>query len=366
MTLVNTAPIFQTSSLVGKATFDIGTTDQGRSMIVQPNDGHILIGGFSTDSNGVPRFSLIRLNADGTPDTTFSTDGKADFSFSGYKDSGFSLTLQSDGSILLAGYSADNNFNTGFSVIRIDKNGKLDTTFGTDGKALFNLSNNGDYGQSLTVLGDDSILVAGYSTDDNFNTDFSLIHLSKDGTIDTAFGTAGQAIVDIGSHDLGLSLSVQSNGAGTADDKILLVGSSDSGIGGATEFSVIRLNANGTLDTSFSTDGKATFNPGGFANTANCVALQADGNILVAGSSSNSSNSNATTDFSVIRLKANGELDTTFSTDGMATFDIANGNDTVYSMTVQTDANGKVLNILLAGTSYSDITHTYDFSLIRL
>ncbi|SFL25038.1 M10 family metallopeptidase C-terminal domain-containing protein [Azotobacter beijerinckii] len=337
----------------GKAIVDIGGSNQGRSLTVLP-DGKILLSG---SSNG--DFSVIRLNTDGSLDTSFGSDGKATFDL-GRGDYVYSMAMQPDGKILVTGRS-DNGSDDNFGVIRLNADGTLDTSFGSDGKAIFELGYSDDQGHSVTVLPDGKILMAGSSYDYSENStyfDLSVIQLNADGTLDTSFGTGGEATADIdGNDDLGNSLLVQPDG------KILVAGRSYNP-GYDTEFSVARLNANGSLDASFGSDGKASFALGKGYAQVNSLALQPDGKILLAGQSYNPDN--ATYDFSVIRLNVDGSLDTGFSGDGKAIFDIAWGNDEGHSLTVQPD--GK---ILVSGYSYNPSgngydSSRYDFSVIRL
>ncbi|SEI76937.1 delta-60 repeat domain-containing protein [Azotobacter beijerinckii] len=340
---------------LGKARFDIAQDyDEGRSLSVQP-DGRILLAGHSyTSDSGTYDFSVIRLNADGSLDTSFGSDGKATFDL-GRDDYVYSMAMQPDGKILVTGRS-DNGSDDNFGVIRLNVDGTLDTNFGSDGKAIFELGYSDDQGHSVTVLPDGKILMAGSSYDYSENStyfDFSVIRLNADGSLDTSFGGGGEAIADIdGNSDFGNSLLVQPDG------KILVAGRSYNP-GYDTEFSVARLNADGSLDASFGSDGKASFALGKGYAQVNSLALQPDGKILLAGQSYNPDN--ATYDFSVIRLNVDGSLDTGFSGDGKAIFDIAWGNDEGHSLTVQPD--GK---ILLAGQSYNPDNATYDFSVIRL
>ncbi|QQE91253.1 M10 family metallopeptidase C-terminal domain-containing protein [Azotobacter chroococcum] len=337
----------------GKAIVDIGGSNQGRSLTVLP-DGKILLSG---SSNG--DFSVIRLNTDGSLDTSFGSDGKATFDL-GRDDYVYSMAMQPDGKILVTGRS-DNGSDDNFGVIRLNADGTLDTSFGSDGKAIFELGYSDDQGHSVTVLPDGKILMAGSSYDYSENStyfDLSVIQLNADGTLDTSFGSGGEATADIdGNDDLGNSLLVQPDG------KILVAGRSYNP-DYDTEFSVARLNANGSLDASFGSDGKASFALGKGYAQVNSLALQPDGKILLAGQSYNPDN--ATYDFSVIRLNVDGSLDTGFSGDGKAIFDIAWGNDEGHSLTVQPD--GK---ILVSGYSYNPSgngydSSRYDFSVIRL
>jgi uncharacterized delta-60 repeat protein len=327
MATINSAPSFMVGD--GKVTTDFGGADRGYSVAVQP-DGQILVAGYSEDYFGSV-FALARYNPDGSLDTAFSDDGKliTDVGSSGH---GRSVTLQTDGKILVAGYS-DNGSNTDFALVRYNPNGNLDTTFSGDGKFTTNFGFN-DYGRSITLQKDGKILVAGYSFNGS-NSDFALVRYNLNGTLDTTFSGDGKVITYFG------PVSAYGNRATVQmDGKILVAG--DSYNGSNMDFALARYHPDGTLDTTFSGDGKVITDFGNDKwDESQSVAVQADGKILVAGFSAG--------DFALARYNANGSLDTTFSGDGKLTTDFG-AYDQGYSVTVQTD--GK---ILVAGSSgYSD------------
>ena len=124
-----------------------------------------------------------------------------------------------------------------------------------------------------------------------------------------------------------------------ADGKIVVAGSS------RRNFALARYNSNGSLDTSFDGDGKLTTDFGGW-DEASSMAIQADGKIVVAGSSRDN--------FALARYNSNGSLDTSFDGDGKLTIDFG-GIDMAHSMAIQAD--GK---IVVAGESGGN------FALVRL
>nr|WP_302227156.1 M10 family metallopeptidase C-terminal domain-containing protein [Azotobacter vinelandii]WKN21139.1 M10 family metallopeptidase C-terminal domain-containing protein [Azotobacter vinelandii] len=335
----------------GKATFDIaGDYDYGRSLAVQ-SDGKILLGGYSFNpGTGNHDFSLIRLNANGSRDTSFSGDGR--FSFDSGDDYGYALAVQADGKILLAGssYSPGDGATYDFGVIRLNADGTLDSGFGSGGEVAFDIAGSSDYIHGLSVLPDGKILLAGFG----FNSaggdyDFSVARLNADGSLDSGFGDAGTLVFDggAGGDDYGYAMVVQSDG------KILLGGGIDD------DFGVIRLNADGSLDSGFGSGGKAVFDVAGGSDSGRSLAIQADGKILLAGFGYNPGSGNY--DFGVIRLNADGTLDTGFGSAGRAVFDIAGSYDEGQGLVVQAD--GK---ILVTGSSYNPDSRKYDISAIRL
>ena len=186
---------------------------------------------------------------------------------------------------------------------------------------------------------DGKILVGGYSTNgSNFDfADFALVRYNANGTPDNSFDTDG-----IVTTDFGTSNDRGQSVAVQADGKILVAGTSYNG-GSNDGFALVRYNANGTTDTSFDTDGIVTTDIGNSSDSGQSVAVQADGKILVAGDSYNGSTNY---DFALVRYNTNGTTDTSFDSDGKVTTDVGTTNDSGYSVAVQAD--GK---ILVAGDS---------------
>ncbi len=346
VTAVNDAPTFAPVVGGGKQLVPVGSSlDYGRSVVLQP-DGKIVVAGYSYNGSNHD-FSLIRLNADGSLDGSFAAGGKLLMPVGSSNDFAYSVTLQPDGKIVVAGDSRNGSDND-FSLIRLNGDGSLDTSFGTGGKQLTPVGVGNEYGNSVTLQPDGKIVVAGVSSNGS-NDDFSLIRLSANGSLDSSFGSGGKLLVPVGSStDQAFSVKLQPDG------KIVVAGYS--GIGGNEEFSLIRLNADGSLDGSFGTGGKLLVPVGSSDDFGYSVTLQPDGKIVVAGYSSNGSN----WDFSLIRLNVNGSLDTSFSGDGKLLIPVGSSLDYGYSVTLQPD--GKIVvagEIWIAGNSTV-------FGLIRL
>ena len=153
--------------------------------------------------------------------------------------------------------------------------------------------------------------------------------LNANGALDTTFGTGGKAPVDFGGDDFGLAMARQANG------RILVAGRSSAG--GAV---VARLRANGTLDPDFDGDGRVTL-PGG--GSASAVLVQPDRKIVVAG------NANGSAMMTVTRLKPNGSPDTAFDGDGTATIDFGSLADLANDAVLQADGR-----IVVAGYTQAD------------
>ncbi|MFN9539180.1 MAG: beta strand repeat-containing protein, partial [Planctomycetota bacterium] len=223
--------------------------------------------------------------------------------------------------------------------------GSLDTSFGSGGVVTTPIGTGTDSGRSITLQADGKILVGGLSNNGS-NDDFALIRYNVDGSLDTSFGTGGKVTTAVGtSTDQGRSVTVQPDG------KILVGGYSL--VGGVEDFSLVRYNANGSLDTSFGTGGKLTTAIGSGLDFGTSVIVQPDGKIVIGGYSITGNY-----DFAMIRYDANGSLDTGFGTGGKVTTTIGSGNDYSFGLKVQSD--GKLVLAGLAG-----IGSTEDVALIR-
>ena len=257
-------------------------------------NGKILVAGTSgasSDSN----FTLIRYNANGSLDTSFDSDGIVITNTASTLDYGYSVAVQANGKILLAGTS--NNYDDRqyeFALLRYNSNGSLDTSFDGDGIVLTDFgANNYGIGYSVTTQADGKILVAGTSEED-----FALVRYNSNGSLDTGFDGDGKVTTDLGSiSDSGRSVTIQNDG------KILIAGYSNNGAN--IDFALVRYNSDGSLDASFDGDGKVFTPVTSYDDYGFSVTVQADGKILAAGS---------TGDFALVRYNSDGSLDSTFGT----------------------------------------------------
>ncbi len=339
---------FGSNGKVTTSSFNFWGTDTINEIKVQ-SDSKILAAG----TTGYD-FAVARYNSDGSLDTSFDTDGKVTTNFKeGYQNLGQSLSIQTDNKILVAGSSHNFSSNwlsslrfttneTSFALARYNSDGSLDSYLDKDGKLVSQIgktesdfsmptyggytstSNLYDYANSVAVQSDGKILVAGSTG----YTDFALARYNSDGSLDVSFGSAGKVITDFGASEDAQSIEVQNDG------KILVGGYS--GDYSSHNFAIARYNSNGSLDTTFDTDGKVTTDFGG-DDKGYSLAVQNDGKILLGGYSGNN--------FALARYNNDGSLDETFNTSGRVSTDFG-GNDKAYSLAIQSD--GKMV---LAGAS---------------
>ena len=339
----------------GKVTtdFNSGARDYGAAVAIQ-SDGKIVATGRSTKGSATD-FAVARYKTDGSLDTTFDTDGKVTTDFSSGEDRPYAIAVQSDGKIVVVGYTrATGNSNYKFAIARYDTDGSLDSTFGTGGKVVTELSSGRDRARAVVVLDDGEILVAGEK-----NQDFVVVRYTSAGALDTTFG-GGDGYVDTAmstGDDTALSVAVQGDGKIVAGGAAIVSGDYD--------FALARYTGDGSLDTSFGTvSGSART---GWVTTAMSnnrdisygLLLQNGGRIVIAGwAGSRASGGNEPRDFALARYTDKGDLDTDFGTDGKVTTSFGPGDDRAYGAVLQDDGR-----IVAAGYAYSG--SAYDFALAR-
>lgn len=327
----------------GKVTTDFaGSDDAGYSVVVQ-GDGKVVVAGYASGSS--LDFALVRYEADGTLDGGFGSGGKVITDFGGSNEVGHGVAVQSDGKLVVAG-DAYNGSDYDFALVRYNSDGTLDASFGTGGRVLTDFGGSQDYGRSVAVLDDGKIIVVGYSGTYPIS-DFALARYHADGTLDTSFGTGGRVVTDFdGFDDVGVSVVLQSDG------KMVVAGYS---LAGDYDFALVRYHTNGTLDSSFGTGGKVTTNFGSYNDLGLGVAVQGDGKILVAGYSSMESNAEA---FALARYTSSGALDVRFGSGGKVITSLGSSHDVGRGLALQGD--GKIVV-----TGYSGSYPDYDFALAR-
>lgn len=201
--------------------------------------------------------------------------------------------------------------------------GDLDPGFGNGGVVTTDVTDF-DFGNDVAVQSDGKIVLVG---DTNIAASAAyVLRYNPDGTLDSTFGTGGKATVTIDSSDFSpTAVAVQSDG------RIVVAG--DSG----DNFAVARLNADGTLDSTFGTGGTVVTDFGG-SDRAEDVAVQSDGRIIVVGTHGNPlSGVQSENDFAVARYNSDGSLDITFGTGGKVTTDFAGDDDSADAVVVQSD-----------------------------
>ncbi len=337
----------------GKTVAPLDAEYGGRWHAAPAAGGKVVIAGHAASlSNGDPGFSLGWLNPDGSLDTSFADMGVQTTAVPGATFVASDLVVQSDGKIVVGGSSLSSGCGeTGLCVIlaRYNSGGSLDTSFGVAGVAkisigsMFGTGSGGTF--DLALQGDGKIVVVGGTPNSwasGSGFEFSLARLNSDGSLDTDFGSAGEQMTDLGSPG-----DHATSVAIQPNGKILVAG--QSGSADARDFAVARYNSDGSLDTSFSGDGWTTTDFGGIDDIPTDVALQEDGRIVVVGGTSLDYEG----DFAIARYQGNGAPDSSFSGDGKLLTDLGSDLDFAYSVAIQSDHRLVVAGSTAAGSNIS-------------
>ena len=314
----------------GKVTTTIGNAaDVGSALAIQ-SDGKIVVAGYS-DNDADTDFAVVRYHPDGSLDTDFGTNGKVTTDIGGYDDVGNSIAIQDDGKIVVAGYGRSGT-NKDVAVLRYNDDGSLDTSFDDDGIVTTAIGNSSDYGFAVAIQSDGKIVVAGSSSN------AIVVRYQTDGSLDNTFDGDGIVIIDINNASEALSIALQSDG------KIVVAGYYNDIY---TDMVVVRLNEDGSLDQSFDGDGIVTQDINGLNDKAYSVAIQSDDKIVVAGLSY----AGLDMDYALVRYNADGTLDDTFHNDGIVTTNIGSFDESARAMVLQDDGKILVTGIGIIGTS---------------
>ncbi|MBW8051254.1 MAG: T9SS type A sorting domain-containing protein, partial [Cytophagales bacterium] len=280
------------------STFTVGTGANGavRTTSIQ-SDGKIIIGGNFTSYNGTARNKIARLNADGTLDGTFTVGTGADSRV-------YTTSIQSDGKIIIGGQFTSYNGTARNRIARLNADGTLDSTFtvGTGASSWV---------YTTSIQSDGKIIIGGQFTSYNGTVRNRIARLNTDGTLDSTFtvGTGASSIVR--------TTSIQSDGK-------IIIGGNFTSYNGTARNHIARLNADGTLD--------GTFTVGtGASSDVYTTSIQSDGKIIMGGGFTSY---NGTARNRIARINADGTLDGTFTVGTGA-------NTSVLTTSIQSD--GKII-----------------------
>ena len=281
----------------------LGPSNTVTSMAVQ-SDGKLLIAGSAfTTYSGSSATRIARINTNGTLDTTFRSG-------TGLNSVTYDMKIQPDGKIIAAGAFTTYSGSTNNRIVRINTNGTKDTTFIIGSGSIGNIN-------QLALQPDGKIIAIGAITSYSGSLNAGIVRINTDGTKDTTFNISG------GFNNTSVNaIGIQSTG------KIVVVGNFTS-YSGSSGNRIVRINTDGTKDT--------TFNIGaGFNGQPAALKVLADDSIIVYGSFTTYSGSAIPR---IIKLNTDGIRDTTFApTTGF----IANGSTTGFAQGLSTDKDNNI------------------------
>lgn len=329
----------------GRVIVPVGAGEDYANAMVVASDGKLLVAGRSAENQG--DFALVRLERDGRVDPTFGSGGKVTTDLGG-ANVAYAIAVQSDGKIVVAGSATGNGTGLDFAVVRYLADGKLDSSFGAGGKVVTSLSDDSDTAYALLIQKDGKIVLGGESNQGSSSTgsDFALVRYESDGTLDESFGAGGHVLTAIASssgRDVIYALaSEQMDG----EERIIAAG-------GEGDFALARYTPNGQLDASFGSGGKVSNLLGSVIGAARAVRVDAAGKLLVAGSKAH--------DFALVRLTEAGALDPSFAAGEPVITPVSDDNwDEAQSLAL--DADG---NIVVGGWAYEGGGSSGNFALAR-
>ncbi len=310
-----------------------GSFPGAQSDVVQPADGKVVAVGSTPSGSGIlgATIKVVRLNRDGSPDTSFNNTGTVTLSV-GYGALGMAIALQPDGKILVGGFAAANTLplsNSEYLVARLNANGTPDASFGNNGVFVYDPITTSILAQQvrcLTVQSNGYILAGGvgWTSKVHGSSAIAALRLTPSGSLDTRFGSRGLALVQIP----GGSTSGPANAMAVVPTtgQVVLAASAGSA-------AVVVLTSSGGLDTSFNGTGYELY---AGATAFNGVAVQQEGSgqyeIVVSGAGSSSS--------VVGRYFLSGAVDTSFGGAGTGFFAVASG---MTINTLQLAADGSII-----------------------
>jgi uncharacterized delta-60 repeat protein len=310
----------------GKVMAPIGPNSDAGGVAIDSQDRIVVAGSTSSGSGSVSgnrAFAIARYRTNGSPDPTFSGDGRTTTDFSGAQDAAADVAIDSHGRIVaggsIGGEPAD------FAVARYRPNGSLDPAFSGDGKTTTHIRASADI-RSLAIDSQDRVIAAGSSFNGS-QSDFAIARYRANGSLDPDFSHDGTTITPFGAaNDSAYGVTIDSQ------DRAVAVGQTLNGM--ATNFALARYRANGSLDQGFSHDGRTITSIGSSHDSAYSVAIDPQGRIVAAGSGANGFYS----DFALARYRANGSLDSTFSGDGKKMTSFGSFGDSAVGVAIDAQA----------------------------
>jgi len=345
--------------------------DSASKVLVQTDGKIIVVGEIEGDATTGLDIVALRLNSDGSVDSTYGVGGKSIIPFNlgtppHVDDLAAGATLDSHGRLLIAGTSNAGDL-TLFSVltlVRLDPTGVRDTTFSLDGRVTYGSEAAPAEAFSVHELANHKIIVAGATGADNL--DMLLVRFNADGKIDTSFGDAG--VATYGDEFGGAMNDVLSDFAELGDGSIIAGGYVTINAPANTDFALLKFTADGALFPGFSPRAYPLDYGGLFLDAATSLAIDQGGRILLGGLVSiDVINGEPLLDFGVLRMKADGQLDPTFGDNGVVVQSSValTGEDVENSGTVMAlDADQHVVLVGTSAYSSSD-TYQHDFAVLR-
>jgi uncharacterized delta-60 repeat protein len=343
--------------------------ETARGIVIQSTGKIVVSGTVEHDITATPPatsdrdVALLRFDTDGTLDPTFGdegivilnlndgvqiTGGDGNPAWAG-ADAAWSLSVYPNDKLLVhaaqraTGFQQDGvtpRTDTDFAVVRLTADGGLDTTFGTNGKKTTDLGGVNASVRAASILPDGSIIGAGYANTPGLGSTQPVVYkLTPDGEMDTTFGSGGFF------HEIVLQAAAEAYGVALQGDKLITIGYGRNSTSESLNWVSVRLNANGTRDNTWGTDGLLTIDVAGFADNGRNVMALPDGRTMMIGGGRLTSENG---DGMVAIVGDVGQPDTLFDPSGYRIYDLGGTADFFWGGAVSPD-HSKVALVGLRG-----------------
>jgi uncharacterized delta-60 repeat protein len=251
-------------------------------------------------------------------------------------------------------------------VAKFSPVGVIDTTFGTNGFAIKNVAvgTNGEFARGLTLQSTGKIVISGTiehaGAADPRDRDLAAVRFDANGALDTTFGTAGVSIIDLSTGQVGTGTTYLADGHWSlnadSQDRLVITGSQKDPAAAYTDFAVLRLTPSGALDTTFGTNGVFTMNVDGINAGARNGTILDGGSIIAAGYTETSAGSIPV----IYKLTPDGHIDTTFADAGVFHRSVLGASTETYAAVPQGD------KLVTTGYGRDTADASLDFVSLRL
>lgn len=341
----------------GDGTIDTSFGDNGVYQLANPTgsdlayhlelleDGKILVAGGYASTQNNQDFMLLKLNADGTPDTTFGNNGLVIKLIDAGQDYAHCIAVNESGQLLVGGFSYKPGFNYKRHVVcRFQSNGVIDSTFGTHGVFMWNNNQTANETWDIALAADGNILTSGRSAP--FGTDrFSVYKILADGSsLDSTFANNGELLAPF--EGTAYDMLIHSNG------NILITGANQGANG--DDLVVAAYHQDGTPNTNFGQDGVFLIDLA-FRDVGHALIEQPDGKIIAAGQSGGSIFVAPPAAFFSVRMDANGTLDTSWGGEGHVTTSTSTTPLGAYAYDAALQADGKIVLVGVNAETNNDL-----------
>lgn len=307
------------------------------------SDGKIILSGTGI-SDSDQDIIVVRYLSNGVIDSDFAIDGKFRMSISDFRDICYDVAVDSFGSILLTGFTFNENFEAKGFVVKLNTNGKIDSTFAQNGVWLSQEPDTREDFRKILIQADGKLIIAGKTSINGQSVTSTVIRLNSEGTLDENFGQNGIAKMSVPDNYNPRFAKLNS------DNEIIAGGFL---LGNSTNVIITKFTQQGEIDLSFGNDG-IMIDDSSMDEFGNNIAIQSDDKILVAIGATTTSGR----DFGLARFNNNGSVDSSFGINGKIYTDFSQSSNTSHSVAIQDD--GKIVLSGFLGT-----TPNHDYAIAR-